>query len=427
MSVLDTVQPSVLSRIAAVPLPRISATVATSSMAAVSLAPGLLPRTAVLQGLFSGVLMAVGIFVAWALTTAWHTLPLRTRSERFDTRSWRTRTAIVATAVVALFATSANGWQNSLRVAMGAPPVGIHYWIEVLCIAALTVLILTTVASGIRKVLHRLGFARTIGIAAICAFGLQLAFGSIATASAQSVEGQKFLAAGTDSVRVYADLDSGPDAGSRADHAVAELDRVGGFARSAVVVAVPTGSGWIDTRAVDGIEQRFGSDVAIVGQQYSAAPSWAAFLFQRSDAEESAQAMLTAVATRIAELPATERPDLYLYGQSLGAVGGSAALAEALPTQLCAVLWAGPPAGATRVDGTTVLANTSDPVVWWSPALATTPPDLSRAVQDAPMPQWIPVVSFLQTSVDMLASLDVPAGHGHRYGTEQGTQLGTCH
>ncbi|MGG7103814.1 alpha/beta-hydrolase family protein [Rhodococcus sp. 24CO] len=423
MSVLDTVHPSALSRIAAVPLPRISTTVAATSMAAVSLAPGLLPRIAVLQGLFSGVLIAVGIFVAWALATVLR----RTRLGRVDTRSWRACTAIVAAAVVSLFATSANGWQNSLRVAMGAPPVGIRYWIEVICITALTALLLTTTASGVRKVLHRLGFARTIGIAAICAFGLQLAFGSIATASAQSAEGQKFLAAGTDSVRVYADLDSGPDAGARADHAVAELDRVGGFARSAVVVAVPTGSGWIDTRAVDGIEQRFGSDVAIVGQQYSAAPSWAAFLFQRTDAEESARAVLTAVATRIAELPATERPDLYLYGQSLGAVGGSAALAQALPTPLCAVLWAGPPAGATRVEGTTVLANTSDPVVWWSPALATTPPDLSRAVQDAPMPQWIPVVSFLQTSVDMLASLDVPAGHGHRYGTEQGTQLGTCH
>ena len=427
MSVLDVVHPSSLSRIGAVPLPRISATVAAGSMAMVSLAPGLLPRTAVLQGLFSGVLMAAGIFVAWALTTALQKTALRTGPRRVDTRSWRARAAVVSTAVIAMFATSANGWQNSLRVAMGAPPIGVRYWVEVMCIAALTVLILTAVTSGIRKVLHRLGFARSLGIAAICAFGLHLAFGGIATASAQSVEGQKFLAAGTDSVRVYADLDSGPNARSRADHAVAELDHVGGFTRSAVVVAVPTGSGWIDTRAVDGIEQRFGSDVAIVGQQYSAAPSWAAFLFQRSDAEESAQTLLTAVATRIAELPAADRPDLYLYGQSLGAVGGSAALTETLPTQLCAVLWAGPPAGATRVEGTTVLANTSDPVVWWSPALMTTPPDLSHAVQDAPMPQWIPVVSFLQTSVDMLASLDVPAGHGHRYGTEQGTQLGTCH
>ncbi|WP_407829790.1 alpha/beta-hydrolase family protein, partial [Staphylococcus aureus] len=83
---------------------------------------------------------------------------------------------------------------------------------------------------------------------------------------------------------VYAGLDSAPDTASRAALAVSELDRVGGFARNSVVVAVPTGSGWIDTHAVDGIEQRFGGDVAIVGQQYSDAPSWATFLFSRDDA-----------------------------------------------------------------------------------------------------------------------------------------------
>ncbi|WP_241199145.1 alpha/beta-hydrolase family protein [Rhodococcus sp. NJ-530] len=65
-------------------------------------------------------------------------------------------------------------------------------------------------------------------------------------------------------------------------------------------------------------------------------------------------------------------------------------------------------------------------MVWWSPALATQKPDLSRAVQDAPIPQWIPGVTFLQTTVDTLGSLGVPAGHGHRYGTDQGTALRTC-
>ena len=144
---------------------------------------------------------------------------------------------------------------------------------------------------------------------------------------------------------------------------MSELDRVGGFTRNSVVVAVPTGSGWIDTHAVDGIEQRFGGDVAIVGQQYSDAPSWATFLFSRDDAEESATALFTAVGSHIAAMPAEDRPDLFLYGQSLGAVGGSAALTEALsegsPTTACDVLWAGPPAGATRTDGATVLANTS--------------------------------------------------------------------
>ena len=59
---------------------------------------------------------------------------------------------------------------------------------------------------------------------------------------------------------------------------------------------------------VDGIEQRFGGDVAIVGQQYSDAPSWATFLFSRDDAEESATALFTAVGSHIAAMPAEDRP-----------------------------------------------------------------------------------------------------------------------
>ncbi|MQY23284.1 hypothetical protein NRB20_64120 [Nocardia sp. RB20] len=44
----------------------------------------------------------------------------------------------------------------------------------------------------------------------------------------------------------------------------------------------------------------------------------------------------------------------------------------------------------------------------------------------APHPPWIPIVGFLQTSVDLLAALTPTPGHGHRYGTDQGTTLGTC-
>ncbi|MCJ0903413.1 alpha/beta-hydrolase family protein [Rhodococcus sp. ARC_M6] len=434
MSVLHASQSSVLVRISTLAVPRISTSLAAASMSVVSLAPGLLPRSAMLQGAFSGLLVAVGLLVMWALSGITRKVTPERAKARFDERSWRLGAFGVGAAVTAVATLAAAGWQNSLRAAMSVPPIGILYWVEAGCIAALTVLILGLAVSGSRKLLHRLGFARAVTTAALFVFGLHLAVGSISpaevvhTTASQSPmsEGQKFLASGTDSVRVYADLDSAPDASARAALAVDELDRVGGFHREAVVVAIPTGSGWIDTHAVDGIEQRFGGNVAIVGQQYSAAPSWAAFLFQRSDAEGSARALFTAVGTHIAAMPVTERPDLFLYGQSLGAVGGSAALAAANPTEPCDVLWAGPPAGATALDGVTVLANTSDPVVWWSPDLVTQRPDLSRAAADAPTPPWIPVVSFLQTSIDMLVSLDVPAGHGHRYGTQQGTELASC-
>ncbi|WP_338480734.1 alpha/beta-hydrolase family protein [Rhodococcus sp. DN22] len=465
MSVLNASRTPVLARVGALALPRVSTSVAVAAMSAISLAPGLLPRSAVLQGVFSGLLVAVGLLAMWAFSAVARRLAPDRVKARFDERHWRITAFGLSTAGTAVAMFAAAGWQNSLRAAMGVPPAGLIHWVEAGCIASLTALALWGLGVGLSKALRWMGFARSVGALVMGVLGVQLVVGpavwngladsfdksnayidtaltqplsASATGSSESLiswtsmgaEGRKFIAAGEDSVRVYAGVDSAPDTASRAALAVSELDRVGGFARNSVVVAVPTGSGWIDTHAVDGIEQRFGGDVAIVGQQYSDAPSWATFLFSRDDAEESATALFTAVGSHIAAMPAEERPDLFLYGQSLGAVGGSAALTEALTessaTVPCDVLWAGPPAGATRTDGATVLANTSDPVVWWSPALATQKPDLSRAVQDGPIPQWIPGVTFLQTTVDMLGSLGVPAGHGHRYGTDQGTALGTC-
>lgn len=421
MSILEAVHASAFSRIAGVTLPRASTALAVPSMTAISLTPGLLPRTAALQGLFTGILISAGILALWALSSV-----LRLPAHRINTRAWRAYATILGSGSVAVLMAAAGGWQNSLRAAMGAPAIGIPYWIEVGAVATLTATLLIVLPSAARKVMQNLGFSRTTSVVALCVVGLHLAVGNVDSASAQATEAQKFLGSGSDSVRVYAALNSAPDAHSRAEYAVSELVRSGGFDRAAVVVAIPTGSGWIDTHAVDGLEQRFGGDVAIIGQQYSTLPSWAAFLFQRNNAEESARALFTAIGVHISTMPAADRPDLFLYGQSLGAVGGSAALTQQNPIEPCGVLWAGPPAGATRSDGATVLANTSDPVVWWSPALAVHRPDLSRTVQDAPIPQWFPVLSFLQTSVDMLAALDVPAGHGHRYGTQQGTKLGQC-
>ncbi|MFJ7618970.1 alpha/beta-hydrolase family protein [Rhodococcus erythropolis] len=465
MSVLNASRTPVLARVGALAVPRVSTSVAVAAMSAISLAPGLLPRSAALQGVFSGLLVAVGLLTVWVFSAIARPLVPDRVKAGFDERHWRICAFGLSTAATAVAMFAAAGWQSSLRAAMGAPPAGLLHWVEAGCIAALTALGLWGIGVGMSKALRWMGFARSVGALVMGVLGVQLVVGpavwngladsfdksnsyidaaltqplsasgsggpdSLISWTSMGAEGRKFVAAGEDSVRVYAGLDSAPDATSRAALAVSELDRVGGFARNSVVVAVPTGSGWIDTHAVDGIEQRFGGDVAIVGQQYSDAPSWATFLFSRDDAEESATALFTAVGSHIAAMPGEDRPDLFLYGQSLGAVGGSAALTEALsagsPIVPCDVLWAGPPAGATRTDGATVLANTSDPVVWWSPALATQKPDLSRAAQDAPIPQWIPGVTFLQTTVDMLGSLGVPAGHGHRYGTDQGTALGTC-
>uniref|UniRef100_UPI00059363A6 alpha/beta-hydrolase family protein n=1 Tax=Nocardia vinacea TaxID=96468 RepID=UPI00059363A6 len=240
-------------------------------------------------------------------------------------------------------------------------------------------------------------------------------------------EGRKFVTGSpAGPIRVYVGLDSAPDLDSRVALAIRELERSGGFERSNIVLAVPTGSGWIDANAVRGFYERFGGDVALVGMQYSYAPSWVTFVFGRDDAVVYARALFDAVQRRIDTLD--HKPKLYVYGQSLGALGGSSIFADDADQdrRTCAVLWAGPPAGRAHRAGATVLANSSDPVVHWSPSLLWRAPELRDVRVDAPVPQWLPVISFLQTSADLLAALNAPPGHGHRYGTDQGTAMGTC-
>src|SRR5699024_6058099 len=132
-----------------------------------------------------------------------------------------------------------------------------------------------------------------------------------------------------------------------------------------------------------------------------------------------------AVVERMSRLPAPERPDLHVYGESLGAAAGSRALADAPAAQrlLCSALWVGPPGGFTDPTPrrSTVVANATDPVPHWSPELAVRPH--TRHGSAAP---WLPIVSFLQTSADLLISRAAPEGAGHVYGAGQVSGMHVC-
>lgn len=431
-------------------LPRVGTSVAVAGGTAFSLTPSLLPRAAAVQGILTGVLIAA----LWGLTA----LAGRLRPSAPTAPAPRMVGTIAAGVVVTWAAAAANHWQNSLRAAMSLPPIGPAHWAAVGFWAVAVCLVCFGVTRGAVAAARRLGVLRGTALAAVLTSVMWLVAAPAAASTAAQhfrttssvvdpslvapeadsvvpwtslgAEGRRFVAGASypNSVRTYVGLDSAPDVDARAALAVRELDRAGGFARGHLVVAVPTGSGWIDGEAARGIEQRFGGDVAIVGQQYSYAPSWWTFLFGRADAESSARALFAAVSQHVSAMPAATRPALHVYGQSLGSIGGSAIFDSdpAARPATCSVLWAGPPAGAVDVDGAAVLANVSDPVVWWSPALATSPPDLSRTRVDAPVPQWIPFATFVQTTVDLVFALGAPTGHGHVYGIDQGLSLPGC-
>ncbi|WP_319943531.1 alpha/beta-hydrolase family protein [Nocardia aurantia] len=438
--------------------PRIGTSAAVAVGVVVSLAPGLLPRTSTAQGLLTGLLVAVSLAFAGGVRKVLS----RYMSGGGVSDRWRGPAVAVGVVAVGAAVAHAQHWQNALRAAMGLPDIDGWYWPRCLSGAALDVGLLAGIGLGVRWVWRRLGPARGVGLVVVAVLAAQFVLlptvaqwrqsayaaanaamdpavvqpvSSARSGSAVSAvswpslgaEGRKFVAGAPNrSVRVYVGLESAADLNARVELAIRELERSGGLTRGNLVVVVPTGSGWIDARAAAGLDERFAGDVALVGLQYSEAPSWATFVFGRKAAETSARALFAAVERRLDELPV--RPKLYVYGQSLGAAAGSAVFggnAEQV-RRICAAVWAGPPANRVHRASATVLANSSDPVVRWSPRLLWHAPDLAGTRLDAPLPQWLPVISFVQTSVDLLGALGPTPGHGHRYGTDQGTAMGSC-
>jgi uncharacterized membrane protein len=232
-------------------------------------------------------------------------------------------------------------------------------------------------------------------------------------------------------LRVYAPRAAAADQRTRAELAVRALDRAGGFDRAVVLVAVPTGSGWVNPEAPAALEQRRHGDVATVAVQYAASPSWVAFLRGGEGVDTSVRALFAALERHVATMPADRRPRLLAYGESLGAWGGlrSARSDDGLPPGADGALWTGIPAGSPTTTrsggraeaevgagaevGAVELTHRDDPVAAWSPALLVRP---NAAWHHA----WLPVLSFWQATADVIAARDVPAGHGHRYEGELG-------
>jgi uncharacterized membrane protein len=206
-------------------------------------------------------------------------------------------------------------------------------------------------------------------------------------------------------VQVYVGLAAAPTARQRAQLAVAALRRGGAFDGAAVLVAVPTGSGWVDPVAVGALA---GPGVATVAVQYAARPSWQEYLLDPGAAQEAAVALVAALRAHVDTLPAAARPRLWVHGESLGALAARATVQDA-----DAVLVAGTPGGMwlPPVPRAVAVCHSDDPVCWFSPRLLTRrPPGWSGP--------WLPVVSFWLTAAALPVAVGAPPGHGHHYGPE---------
>lgn len=368
--------------------------------------PPLLPISPTVHGVVTGILAGHGYASAVALSTAAHGL-VRFRRRPAAPSGWVGPAAGASTALAAFLSMAAAGTPLDAAV-LGAVAAAT---------AAMAVLAARILRRGVsaprpspadRRVAPALVLAlvpvlvaaMTVPPAARAPEGIALGY-----------EGRVFLAAGRDGAarRVYVGLHDAADPAERAELAVAALDRAGAFDRAAILVVVPTGSGWVNPAAVAALEGLTGGDMATVVSQYAEQPSWLAYAAGRTEAAaDSARTLVSAVRARLDEDRSPDRPVLFVYGESLGALGAQAAAGQAdgvLVAGTPAARWSSTPRSATCV------LHPDDPVGWFSPKLLVTrPPGWGRP--------WLPVVSFWHTAASLVSALDVLPGHGHRYGDE---------
>ena len=488
-----------------------------------SLTPSLLPRGWVLQGLVAGITAAIGYGVG--VTLAWFVAELTESrlSAGFRHRAWQVL-AVAGTLLCLVMLWFGARWQREIHELMGMDAPAGYTSIGIVVLAVLVFALFVAIGRGIRGLgrwlvrifghilPHRI--ARPLGVVVVTALVIFLLNGVLfrglveamnsafsvkddgteegavePTASERSgspaslvpwadlgLQGRNFVGKGPtpdeleafsgetaqEPVRAYVGLASAADAGDRAALAVRELERAGGFDRSVLVVVTTTGTGWVDPAASDSLEYEFNGDTAMVAMQYSYLPSWLSFLVDQVKARDAGRALFDAVYGAWAQLPPDARPQLYVFGESLGTFGGEAAfsgLAD-IENRTDGVLWAGPPnfndlwrdIVAAREDtspewlpvvdeGRTVrfadeapdlerptgawgdprlvyLQNASDPIVWWSPQLILSRPDWLEGERGPDVSEstvWLPFITFWQVSADMAFSTGVPDGHGHSY------------
>jgi len=492
---------------------------------ACSLTPSLLPRDYILQGVLSGCAFAIGYGFGALCEWLWEYMGLRL-PPGWVARVIKLLAAAlcIVVALIALYLNT--GWQNSVRSVMDMPPLETSHPLRVALVALGPAIVLIAVGSliayGISLVslwLRRFVPPRVAFVVSVVIVGIFTAYlfnglllrnalraadnfferldalqfqinptpaptnpnssGSSASLVAWDTvgrDGRVYVETGPsrakieevtgkpaiEPLRVYVGLRSASTLEARAQMALDELKRVGGFDRKVLVVIMPVGTGWVDPPAVDTLEYLTGGDVASVALQYSYLTSPLSFLIEPTYGTDAAQALFKAVYDYWTALPHDHRPKLYLHGLSLGTLAsqGSTELYDVLGDPYQGALWAGPPfssptwgwatrnrnpdspewlpvfrnSSSIRFNNQTnavampeavwgpmrivFLQYASDPIVFFSWDSFYRPPawiEGTRGPDVSPSLQWFPVVTFLQLGLDMALSQTSPMGHGHVY------------
>ena len=488
-----------------------------------ALTPSMIPRPGVLQGAECGLAFALfyGLGTGASVLWSWLQLPVAGASYR---RTFGWISILLCVALVGYGLVRETDWQNAIRRAMGMPPIGTTIPFLIAIVSAPVALLLIGIAgffnalamlisARLAKIVpRRIALLGGFSLAAVLFWSIgsglllrttlhgldssyrridallpaefsapvdPLEAGSnkslISWASLGAQGRERVVAAPSkteisaltasdamEPLRVYVGLNSAETADQRAALALAELIRVGAFDRSVLVIATPTGTGWVDPAGMAPLEILHRGDVASVSVQYSYLPSWLSLLVEPDYGSDTARAVFRAVYGYWRSLPRERRPRLYLFGLSLGARNSdlSADFFDIIADPFQGALWAGSPWDSatwrrvteTRATGSPVwlprfrdeslfrfttqrnalneaktswgpmrmvyLQYPSDPIVffeiaslWRQPAWMERPrgPDVSPKIR------WMPVVTFVQQICDMMTATMTPRGVGHVY------------
>lgn len=490
-----------------------------------ALTPSLVPRSGLLQGVLAGTSFAAAYLVAVLGLMIWQLLGLRIADGPLLRKLGAVLKGL-SFVLMAVALSQASLWQNELRAQMLLPPVESARPLTIALTAAVLAFVLillgrlfrgATLAISARLapwMPERLAFVIGIMGAALlfnllandvllsrglAAFDKSYALvdralpegtpppadplktggpGSLIRWDSIGAEGRNRIsdpldAAGITAItgapaqqplRIYVGLGSADAPEERAQLALREAIRVGAFERRRLVIATPTGTGWVDAAAMVPLEVITGGDVATVSVQYSYLPSWLALLTVQDYGVQTAQATFTAFHAHWRSLPEDSRPELWLFGLSLGAMHSdlSADMYDLLGAPYTGAYRAGPPfAGrswqhltAAREPGTPAwkpaygdrrvvrflnqtapeqppeqqgawgpvrilyLQYASDAITFFSPSILWRAPEwlaTPRGFDVSPGLRWMPLVTFFQVGFDLMTATTTPAGFGHVY------------
>src|SRR6056297_2874633 len=486
-----------------------------------SVTPSMVPRAPELQGVLGGVVASIGYLVWWLAFKflVWLGVPVA----RALSRKIRLGFGSLGMAVVAASLWKAADWQNSILAAWGLAPIDATAPLRIAVIGGAVFLGLL-VAGRTFAILARTWqrrsqnvlpprLAQAAGLVASVAIFAALVEGFAFRAALRTIDasariadaivlpdleppvspfdsggpnsllawedlgrwGRVFVASGPsaediaafwdepahDPIRVYIGLNAAITPEARAQLALDELRRVDGFDRAILVIAMPTGSGWLDPGSMDTLDYMARGDVATVAVQYSYLPSPVSVVVDPTAGMEEAQRLFDLVYRRWTNLPRDRRPKLYLHGLSLGAYLSqeTVPLLDVFSDPFDGALWAGSPflsefwrmvvnrrqtgspawrprfgngslvrtmnqyGGLAAHDSEwgpirlVLLQYGSDPIVFFDWSLAWRKPDWlaeDRAPDLSPMMRWVPLVTMLQVGVDMTVALGA-LGYGHDY------------